>query len=40
MADCDLQAGIPLYELLMVFVESSNPIGGMADYEAVFFLKL
>ncbi len=26
---------IPLDKLLMVFFESSNPIGGMADYEAV-----
>jgi|LakMenEpi03Aug12_release.lakeMendotaPanAssembly.Ray.scaffolds.fasta_scaffold4539225_1 hypothetical protein len=31
MADCDVQAGIPLDELLTVFYESSNPIGGMAD---------
>ncbi len=37
MADCDLQAGIPVDELLMVFFERSNPIGGMTDYGAVFF---
>jgi hypothetical protein len=37
MADRDLQAGFPLYKSLMVFFESSIPIGGIADYQTVFF---